>query len=54
MGAALTRQKASDQWQEGVGIPYASTWINQRMWEEDFEPPAAQAAAAGEEAPAWI
>lgn len=54
MGAALTRQKASDQWQEGVGIPYASTWINQRMWEEDFEPPADQAAAAGEEAPAWI
>ena len=54
MGAALTRQKASAQWQEGVGIPYASTWINQRMWEEDFEPPAEQAAAAGEEAPAWI
>lgn len=39
MATALMRQKASDQWQDGVGIPYASTWLNQRMWEEDFEAP---------------
>lgn len=39
MATALMRQKASDQWQDGVGIPYASTWLNGRMWEEDFEAP---------------
>lgn len=55
MATALMRQKASDQWQEGVGIPYASTWLNQRMWEEDFEAPTpAPKAPAREEGPAWI
>lgn len=37
MGAALRRQKQSRQWQEGVGIPYASTWLNGRRWEEECE-----------------
>lgn len=31
---ALKRQMASDEWQRGVGIPYASTYINQRRWED--------------------
>lgn len=43
MATALMRQKASDQWQDGVGIPYASTWLNQRMWEEEYEAPGAPA-----------
>lgn len=34
MGRALEIQKASKMWQDGVGIPYASTWLNQRRWEE--------------------
>lgn len=55
MATALMRQKASDQWLEGVGIPYASTWLNGRMWEEDFEAPTpAPKAPAREEGPAWI
>ena len=53
MATALMRQKASDQWLEGVGIPYAATWLNQRMWEEDFEAPAPRPQAR-EEGPAWI
>ena len=56
MGAALRRQKASRQWQDGVGIPYASTWLNARRWEEetiDLPSPAAQQAAAREEAIEW-
>ena len=32
MALALKRQMASRQWQEGVGIPHASTWLNQRRW----------------------
>lgn len=37
MGQALRRQKESRQWREGVGIPYASTWLNRRAWEEELE-----------------
>ena len=57
MGQALRRQKESRQWREGVGIPYASTWLNRRAWEEELEdlitvePPAA---SASEEALPWI
>ena len=58
MGQALRRQKESRQWREGVGIPYASTWLNRRAWEEeleDLEPSAEPAAAsASEEALPWI
>ena len=58
MGRALRRQKESRQWREGVGIPYASTWLNRRAWEEelvDLEPSAEPAAAsASEEALPWI
>ena len=32
MARALKRQKASRLWQEGVGIPHASTWLNQQRW----------------------
>lgn len=34
MGKALAIQVASNMWQRGVGIPYASTWLNGRRWEE--------------------
>ena len=29
----------SEQWTRGIGIPYASTWLNSRAWEEDYQPP---------------
>lgn len=35
MGQALRRDKNSRMWQDGVGIPYASTWINSRAWEDE-------------------
>lgn len=28
---------ASEMWSKGIGIPYASTWLNQRRWEERHE-----------------
>lgn len=31
---ALKRQMASEEWQRGVGIPYAATYLNQRRWED--------------------
>lgn len=35
MAAALIKQMATEQWQRGVGIPYAATWLNQRRWEDE-------------------
>lgn len=34
MGKALRRYSATDEWRRGVGIPHASTWLNQRRWED--------------------
>ena len=35
MGRALKRQMQSEAWQRGIGIPYASTWLNQHRWEDE-------------------
>lgn len=35
MGRALAKQKASPDWQRGIGIPHASTWLNGRRWEDE-------------------
>ena len=31
---ALVKQKATREWQEGVGIPHASTYLNNARWED--------------------
>jgi len=36
MAKALVKQMATDEWKRGIGIPYASTWLNQRRWEDDI------------------
>ncbi len=41
MATALRRQKASEQWQRFIGIPYASSWLNARRWEDEYEEPEA-------------
>ena len=33
MAEALARQAGSEEWQEGVGIPHLSTWLNNAGWE---------------------
>ena len=49
---ALETQKQSDQWKRNGGqyIPYASTWINQRRWEDEAP---AQAAGSAEPVEDW-
>lgn len=43
MARGLKKAMASRQWQEGIGIPYASTWLNNSRWEdEDDQPVTAQ------------
>lgn len=57
MAKGLRRQLMSKEWQEGIGIPYASTWINQRRWEETgvkkLSPPPAAAGIRGEVGDRW-
>ena len=40
MAQALKRQVASEAWRQGIGIPYAATWLNQKRWTD--EPKAGQ------------
>lgn len=35
MSAALARDKASAEWQRGIGIPYACRWLSKRRWEDE-------------------
>ena len=49
MALALVRQLESAEWQRGIGIPYASTWINGRRWEDVSIPEAVP--PGGEEDP---
>lgn len=42
MSAALKRQTRSDEWQRGIGIPYAVRWLRHRRWEDDPLPAAAR------------
>lgn len=50
MAMGLKRQLSSEDWTRGIGIPYASTWLNQRRWEDEEKRPGQGAAAP---VPAW-
>ncbi len=39
MAKALKRQMQTEEWQRGVGIPYASSWLNQQRWTDDVKRP---------------
>lgn len=59
MAAALAKQVKSQAWSTGVGVPHASTWLNNHGWEDDWGPVAglAQEAAdlpANEEGAEWV
>lgn len=43
MARALQRQVQSDAWRDGIGIPYAKTWLNNARWKDTPKaaPPAA-------------
>ena len=46
IGRALQLLKASQAWQDGVGIPYAATFLNGRRWEDATAKRPAQSAKA--------
>lgn len=44
MISAVEAQKVTEQWQRDGGqyIPYPATWLNQKRWEDEAEPPQKQ------------
>lgn len=38
MAKSLGKQVQSQAWSTGVGVPHASTWLNNRGWEDDWGP----------------
>ena len=53
MSRALVRQKASEEWQRGIGIPYAVWWLRRRRWEDEIKAPAPPPERAGGDLPVW-
>ena len=53
MSRALVRQKASEDWQRGIGIPYAVRWLRRRRWEDEIKAPAPPPERAGGDLPVW-
>lgn len=48
MARTLKRQKKSEMWKRGVGIPHPAQWLKDRRWEdEDVGPACPQATPAG-------
>ena len=43
MAVALAKQVKSQSWVSGVGVPHASTWLNNHGWEDDWGPAAGAA-----------
>lgn len=39
MARALQAQVRSEAWREGIGIPYAKTWLNNARWKDKPKPP---------------
>lgn len=59
MAGALAAQVKSQAWLSGIGVPHASTWINNHGWEDDWGPVAESKAdpvedSNGEEAAEWV
>lgn len=53
MSRALVRQRASEEWQRGIGIPYAVRWLRRRRWEDEIKAPAPEPEIAGGDLPVW-
>ena len=53
MSRALVRQKTSEEWQRGIGIPYAVRWLRRRRWEDEIKAPAPPPESAGGDLPVW-
>ena len=49
MAVALAKQVRSQSWISGVGVPHASTWLNNHGWEDDWGSAASDGPAKGQQ-----
>ena len=49
IGRALLRQRSTPEWQRGVGIPMAATYLNGARWQDADDMPAPGEAQPDEE-----
>lgn len=60
MATRLAQQVKTAAWQSGIGVPHASTWLNNRGWEDDWGEDAessdgeSSVGADGEEGAIWV
>lgn len=61
MATALAAQVKSQTWLSGIGVPHASTWLNNHGWEDDWGPAASRSDPSkvidvqeDEEAAEWV
>lgn len=47
MARTLRRQKASEMWRRGIGIPQPAQWLKDRRWEDEDMGPACPQANPG-------
>lgn len=53
MAVALKRQMNSEDWRNGIGIPYASTWLNGCRWSDEVKLPTQMPAQQGGGLETW-
>ena len=53
IGKTLKMLKASEDWQRGVGIPYAATFLNGERWHDADSLPEVHASSGSEEVYGW-
>lgn len=59
MAFSLAKQVKSQSWASGIGVPHASTWLNNHGWEDDWGPAAGSVqklaeSPRSEEAGEWL
>ena len=54
MAAALAKQVKTEAWKSGIGVPHASTWLNNRGWEDDWGAAAQEQTPAGRRDEEWL
>ena len=57
MAVSLAKQVGSQAWKSGVGVPHASTWLNNHGWEDDWGRGSAQLQTeppSSEEVAEWV
>ena len=54
MAVALAKQVKTEAWKSGIGVPHASTWLNNRGWEDDWGAAAQEQVPAGRRDEEWL